>query len=538
MRISLTLAIFMILSTVLHAQTDTLRTDIIDVIKPFKATLSESIKIQSNPNPEIPEVRKPEFSYKLPEIKHNDIPTIYTIKPLSLGTALLPKIKNNYTRLGFGNYSMPLAEIYLNSKRNKNYQLGAFYKHLSADAENLQQFSNNTAGVYAKRFVDKGVVESDFLYHRNVVNLYGAKPTDITSNADLLRNEFGLFQLGAAYGNVQKDTSKLMYKIGLKYYNYSTNRDIDENDFILSGDFRKSIQGNPLNVYTAIQQNNTNTPTLNYNRVFVDVNPNYSLNISSKFNLNLGFNSTFFNDSNGLKYHFFPVADVAYQIIPRSLTVFGGITGNLQRNTLRSITTENAFVRGLSLENTLNQFESFIGFRGLISAQTSFLVRTSWSTIQNMLFYGSDSSLASQYTVYDNSSAGLFRFTAELNHEFYEHFHLGFTANYYGYDLSISAPFSRPTFTTSTNLLYNISNKFLLRGEAFTWDKRTVQLNNSNVEASINSFVDLNIGIEYRYSKTVALFLNLNNLTNNKYQRWFALPVYGFNILGGLAVSF
>ena len=43
---------------------------------------------------------------------------------------------------------------------------------------------------------------------------------------------------------------------------------------------------------------------------------------------------------------------------------------------------------------------------------------------------------------------------------------------------------------------------------------------------------------EYRYSGTVALFLNINNLTNNQYERWIGLPVYGINVIGGLGVTF
>src|SRR5688572_9306270 len=72
---------------------DTMR---IDVVKPFIATLSDAMKIQSNPNPEVPVVSKDTFKYASPEVLYQDVPTAYTIKPLSLGTALLPKLKTNY----------------------------------------------------------------------------------------------------------------------------------------------------------------------------------------------------------------------------------------------------------------------------------------------------------------------------------------------------------------------------------------------------------------------------------------------------------
>jgi hypothetical protein len=519
------------------AQADTLRPDIIDVVKPFKAVLSEAIKIPSNPNPEVPEISTPEINYNIPVMKHNDAPTIYTIKPLALGTQLLSKTKNNYTRIGYGNFQMPLLEVYLNTKRNRDYQLGAFFKHLSADAGRFQQFSNNTASLYGKRFIDAGVIDATLLYHRNVTYLYGANTTTDMLTSSQLRNAYELIDVNTGFGNLQKDAQKFQYNLKLNYYNYATNINLSENNFSLAGDFKKSFDGNPLNVHTGVQQNTTHINGSDYNRIFVDVNPDYLLNISERLKIKLGFNSTFFGDSNGVKLHFFPKADVAFQIIPKSFTLYGGITGSLQRHTIRSITTENPFVRALTLENTLNQFETYGGLRGIISPQTSFNLQASYATVRNLLFYGADSNLFSQYTIYEPVASGLTRIQAELNHDFNNRFHFAFTMNYFGYDLSINAPYSRPTFTTSTNLWYNISDKFLVRSEVFSWNNRTVLVNDA-VEQSLKGFADLNLGFEYRYSKTVGLFINFNNITNNRYERWLNLPVYGFNVLGGLGITF
>lgn len=520
------------------AQTDSIRTERIDVIKPFKALLSESIKIQSNPNPEVPEVKKPDFSYKLPELRHTDIPTVYTIKPLSLGTSLLPKLKNNYTRLGYGNYNTPLFEVYMNSKRNKDAQYGLFYKHLSSSPDANRTFSNNTASVYGKRFMDNSILETDLMYHRNAVTLYGYEREKLNPVPDAIRNIFSLYDAKIALSNIAKDTSKLQYKLGMHYYHYAAFNNLTENNFVVNGNFMKRIDGNPFDIQTGVQLNNTANTQNTYNRVFVDVNPQYRLNFGSQLHLSVGFNSTFFNDSNGTDFHFYPKVDAGYQIIPKALTLFAGITGGLQRHTIRSITTENPFARGLFFENTLNQFESYIGMKGLISPQTSFLLRASYANIKNLLFYGADSSFKIQETIYDNSSSGLAKITAELNHDFLEIFRFGFNMNYYRYDLSINAPFSRPTFTTATNLSYNMAKKFIIRSEIFTMNERTGIFTDTKKEVKLDGIIDLNMGLEYRYSGTVALFLNINNITNNQYERWIGLPVYGINVIGGLGVTF
>lgn len=523
------------------AQSDTLQTDVIDVIKPFKAVLSDAIKIPSNPNPEIPDIKPVSLTYNLPEIRHNDAPTIYTIKPLSLGTSLLPKLKNNYTRMGFGNYSSPLFEVYLNSTRNRQMQWGTFFKHHSSSGDDLRQFSNNTVGLYGKRFIDNGIVESDIIYQRQVVHLYGFPKEATKPSKDDLRNQFGLFELHGAYSNVVKDTSKLAYKVGLRYYAYSTNYKTEENDFKMYADFRKSISGNPLTVNTQVQLNNTTQPGIQYNRVFVDINPEYRLNIGPSMYVSVGFNSTFFNDSAGGKLYFYPKAEGGIHIIRQALTFYTGITGNVHRNTLRSITTENPFVRPFTLENTENRFELYAGFKGIVSSQTSFLLQASYSRMRNLLFYGADSSqLYAQYSIYDNGTGGLTQVKAEFNHDFWKSFRMGVSLHYFGYDVTLAVPYSRPTFTTTAHLTYNMADKFILKAEAFTMNKRTGAIRGNAIVADVkmNGWVDLNAALEYRYSRTVGLFLTLNNITNNQYERWVNLPVLGINVLGGLSVTF
>jgi hypothetical protein len=45
---------------------------------------------------------------------------------------------------------------------------------------------------------------------------------------------------------------------------------------------------------------------------------------------------------------------------------------------------------------------------------------------------------------------------------------------------------------------------------------------------------DLSIGAEYSINKRFSAWMDVNNIFNNKYQRWNNYPVYGFNVLGGL----
>jgi outer membrane cobalamin receptor len=49
---------------------------------------------------------------------------------------------------------------------------------------------------------------------------------------------------------------------------------------------------------------------------------------------------------------------------------------------------------------------------------------------------------------------------------------------------------------------------------------------------------DLNLGAEFSVMPKLNLWIQMNNLLNNKYQRWNQYEVLGFNVLGGVVYSF
>jgi len=49
---------------------------------------------------------------------------------------------------------------------------------------------------------------------------------------------------------------------------------------------------------------------------------------------------------------------------------------------------------------------------------------------------------------------------------------------------------------------------------------------------------DMNAGVEFRITKMLNLWFQMNNIFNNKYERWHQYPVYGLMCWGGIIFSF
>ena len=85
---------------------------------------------------------------------------------------------------------------------------------------------------------------------------------------------------------------------------------------------------------------------------------------------------------------------------------------------------------------------------------------------------------------------------------------------------------------------YIWNKKMILKADGLFWGERT-NSNSSDLD-KINilpAFFDLSIGLEYLHKKTLAFFLEGNNILNNKYQFWANHPRFGINVMGGVSLS-
>ncbi len=59
-----------------------------------------------------------------------------------------------------------------------------------------------------------------------------------------------------------------------------------------------------------------------------------------------------------------------------------------------------------------------------------------------------------------------------------------------------------------------------------------------NVPKTLSGAADLSAGLEFAINKKFSAWLDVNNIFNNKYERWNNYEVYGLNVLGGVIVKF
>ena len=77
----------------------------------------------------------------------------------------------------------------------------------------------------------------------------------------------------------------------------------------------------------------------------------------------------------------------------------------------------------------------------------------------------------------------------------------------------------------------------MLKGDFKTFTGGPYLLAN-NVNKNLSGAADLSGGIEVEITKKISAWFDINNILNDKYQRWYGYEVYGLNVLAGVIVKF
>jgi len=139
---------------------------------------------------------------------------------------------------------------------------------------------------------------------------------------------------------------------------------------------------------------------------------------------------------------------------------------------------------------------------------------------------------------------GVFNTHFDITFQKKEKIKLLLASNYYQYFTEKEQnAWYKPTMDVQLLTQYNLMDKFILKADIIAYngvDAKFIYSNNpvSTKIIHLKGTTDVNLGVEYCYSKILSAFLNFNNITSSKYKQWIKYPTYGFNILGGISYSF
>jgi hypothetical protein len=520
------------------------------IVKDYKPVLGESLKLSETPEGDTTTVAPPEMNYSIRSRKAVTEYETSTIKAVKIKDEQLERLYRSFVRLGIGNYTTYKGDLYLNALRSKRGALGLALNHHSGNPglkdAGPAGFSRNHGGVFGKYFLENSTFSGEVNYDRDVVHYYGYDTNDTIINKSDLKQRFNTFGVLLGFGSNYLSRGNIDYNGSFGFSTLNDLYDVTENDLIFSAKAGKMISEYYVNAEFSLNYFNKSVAkgeTLalynDLNRSIVTIVPTIFFN-KDKVNMTLGLNLGIEKNLN-TKVHLFPRIDINVPIVENVLYAFGGANGNVVKNNYHTIVQENPFVTSSIVPfNTINKLELKAGFNGNFSTLFSFVAQVKYTTVDRMQLFYND-------LVYFNKFDALYidgkvlNLHAELAYNRTEKFSATLRFDQYSYSMDLNEKaWHRPNSEVVLSAKYNIWDKLILHASIYASGKYDVRFQQSlgYTSEKVKGYTDLNLGVEYRYSKILSFYVNMNNLGFSRYYRWYNYPSERFNILGGLTYSF
>jgi hypothetical protein len=509
------------------------------------------------------------------------VPTKISLDSIEAATVeTTEKLKQQYpfyAKVGVGSTIMPLGELYFNSTRSRAYQYGANVKHLSSfgDIKNREkvvyapaQYDRTNATVFGKINERNYNLLGEFNYQNNGFHYYGVQ--DDSLSKDSIAQRFQVYNGSAEYVANRGDSARLNFKIKTDYTNFQTRKIADtladwraiENHFNFNsrlwynnrnerfyGDIGVRYNGYSYGILDSVMSVG-DTGISNQNTI-IDFKPGVwtqMLDNRLKIEIGVGITADLRADKNTV--YLYPQAEFKYAMFNDIFIPYLGIKGGLKQNTIQSLTSQNPFIRvNQQLLNEHNPFDIYGGFKGTLSKRMSFNIGASFAHIENKALFVTDT-----FGVYRNQfnviydTLNLTTIEGSLSYQMSEKLKIDGIARFYSYEMYNQArAWNLPQFQCLVRGSYNLYDKFSISLDGTLETGRNalvyatgegVKEENGQYFVSLGTIVDLNLGVEYRYSQRISAFLQLNNVAAQRYNRWYNYPVQPFQVMGGVTARF
>jgi len=559
---------------------DTVKTEVIEVETKYNPKISDASKIKKNPTLQLlDKSKKKKLIYTIfsAPVASTFIPKTGVVKGVDVGVK--ERLFNNYIAAGFGNYTSPYFEAYLNSSARFKSEFG-FYTKYVASFDNIENtlldsdYSNFLATVFYKkeeRYFDWKVRLNS---ERNQYNWYGLPNNNFAQNTiDLIDakqtynyfNVLGEINFLDAY--LDKSTLSISYfsdalNSSEVVLNFDTNLDLPLN--IIYNKLNNLTVKTGLELLKGKFKNDYATQNeLKYSIFTAKINPEYTATFSG-FSLKLGAKvfGSFDTENNVNNFLIYPDIQIQKPIIEEFLNIYGGITGDLKTNTYKQFSEKNPYISPtLFMTQTSEKYKAFFGLNGNLNNDISFNVSASLKEEDDKpLFLKNNSKLDGINTtpngvslkgyeygnsfnvVYDDvRTTSIF---AEVEYDYTKKITFATNIKFDNFSMTNQAKaWNLPTFQTSFVVKYKTNNWYATSNIFYINERKDLLYSaaypsSTNGLQTLSSFVDVNLNGGYHFNDTFSAFLKLNNVLNNNYHRFANFDVQGFQALGGITYKF
>lgn len=520
---------------------DTGATRTVIITSAFKPSLQNAAKINFTAASAVADSSRLPLTYKVPSsnlfFSYQPVP----LKPLALPTDSPAVWKNTHSvkagagnlssfygegRFSFGDGKKSITQIQSSYVRSKGKLYAQQYSKFDVDVLSVINSANNLEWTSHAQF------NSTTRYR------YGFMPNTLVYPKDQLQLVYNGLSLEVGVKNKQTTSSGIDFHPIIQFNRFTNTNNAGENNIIIKAPIKKSfgkMVGINITANADIAKySSPSTVSIPINNNLFSIEPSILIK-TPNVKLNLGVKPSWNNGS----FNLLPNLTVNSRLPNSNFSVEAGFKGSFIKNSFRSLAAFNPWI-GLpnQLRNT-RLIEQYIGFNGSTNSHFSFNAQLALMQMKDQPLFLNQLGDGKAFDIlYTNMNA--LKLSGEINYTFQEKLSLLASASYSNFSKLDAATdaFGLIPLETTAGLIWKPIGDLQIKADLFYRSGSLYRDNFSFASRRLSPAMDMNLGVEFGLMPKLNLWLQMNNLFNNTYQRWNQYPVFGFNVMGGVVYSF
>lgn len=525
-----------------HAQ-DTTRKKSIDITSTFKPVLREAAKINFNAAPPVADTSRPKLSYSIPSQNLFFSYQPAELKPVALRIDSVNAWQySNYIKVGFGNVHLPYIKAGFSFGDGKSTYFNVFANYYSSKGSlKYQKNSFSSVGAAATYLSPKHLEWNGKLgFSSNDYFLYGYRPDTLAYSKTQLKQQFQTLEGSVHFRNTIPTAYGLTYHPSLKISVFSDN---------------KANKGSESNSVLDLPLEKTFGRLFAFNLASTADLTSYQVKGNAKFSRQ---NNLFYISpavllkTPNLYIHGGLRPSWDNRVFTMLPNIMADITTNDQRFTFQlgwiGYYNKGTYQRFASINPWLAQPDSlfntrvqerYAGFKGSVDNHFSYSAKVGFQQYRNIPLFVNDPNDGKTFLIAYEPRMEALQLHGEVEYTMGEQFSASASLNFNQFTKlqKEKKAWGMIPLELNAGLRWQLLKDLWLHADLWAWDGAQYRGKTGDSFKGDGGF-DLNTGAEFRITKNFNLWIQLNNILNNKYERWHQYESFGFNVLGGVTYSF
>lgn len=537
---------FLGLAFVATAQ-DTSKRKSIDITSTFKPVLREAAKINFNAAPPVVDTTRPRLTYNIPT---NNLLFSYMpaeLKPVALQVdSFTAWQSSNYIKVGIGNVHQPYIKAGFSFGDSKSTFFNVFANHYTSKGDRPFQKNSLTSvgGAATYRTPNNHEWNGSLGFSSDDYYLYGFRPDSLKFSKDDLKQRFQTVEGKLNFRNIVPTEFGLSYYPSVRVSVFSDNHSskASEANTVLNLPVEKTF-GKTVGFRLALTADLTN---YRYDKAEKkSTSNNYYLIAPAvfyktpNFYLQAGITPSWERK----QFNMLPNLMADINTNDKRFTVQLGWIGYYNKGSYQRFASINPWLaQPDSLLNTRVQ-EIYGGFKGSLGDHLTYMAKIGVQQHHNIPLFYNDTIDGKTFEIVYEPKLNQLQLHGEIEYSRGEQFSAKATLNWNQFSKieQEKKPWGILPIEFNAALRWQVLKDLWIKTDLWAWDGAQYKKHIGN--GTFTNFkggaaFDLNAGAEFRITKNFNLWLQMNNIFNNKYERWNQYEVFGFNILGGVVYSF